>query len=327
MNKPMKTVKELIHHMKDKGIKFSIINDIDAEEHLDSHNNYFKLTSYRKNYTKYTSGSNKGKYENLEFAYLVELARLDAEIRSLLLDISLDIEHFLKVALIKAVEDRMVTCKDEDGYKVLHGYLNADDIDDFDDKIKESVKRKNQYYKKFSQNLKNPYCYGLIEKYNEEMPIWAYVELCSFGDIKDLIEYYSKITGWRLGIDVITLDRVRQIRNACAHGNCIINDLNHNSSNIIISRTPQFLANFLIRAGINQGARHNKMSNPRINQIVHLLYTFDKIVVTNNTRQLRLKEFKNLLYGRLIKHKDYFKQNQLLITTYRFFDKISSILN
>ena len=89
-----------------------------------------------------------------------------------MLNISLDIEHFLKVALIKAVEDRMVDCKDEDGYKVLQGYLNADDI-----------------------------------------------------------------------------------------GN--INDLNHNSSNTIISRTPQFLANFLISAGINQGARHNKMSNAR----------------------------------------------------------------
>ena len=326
MNKPMKTVKELILHMKNKGIKFNIINEVDAEDHLNSHNNYFKLTSYRKNYTKYTSGSNKGKYENLEFAYLVELARLDVEIRSLLLNISLDIEHFLKVALIKAVEDRMVDGKDEDGYKVLQGYLNADDIGNFDDKVKASTKRKNQFNNKFSQNLKNPYCYGLIEKYNDEMPIWTYVELCSFGDIKDLIEYYSKTTGWSLGIDVITLDRVRQIRNACAHGNCIINDLNHNSSNTIISRTPQFLANFLIRAGINQGARHNKMSNHRINQIVHLLYTFDKIVVTDNTRQRRLKEFKDLITGRLLEHQDYFKQNQLLITTYRFFEKIANIL-
>ena len=322
----MKTAKELILHMKNKGIKFSIINDVDAEDHLNSHDNYFKLTSYRKNYTKYTSGSNKGKYENLEFAYLVELARLDVEIRSLLLNISLDIEHFLKVALIKAVEDRMVDCKDEDGYKVLQGYLNADDIGNFDDKVKASTKRKNQYNNKFSQNLKNPYCYGLIEKYNDEMPIWTYVELCSFGDTKDLIEYYSKTAGWSLGIDVITLDRVRQIRNACAHGNCIINDLNHNSSNTIISRTPQFLANFLIRAGINQGARHNKMSNPRINQIVHLLYTFDKIVVTDNTRQRRLKEFKDLITRRLLEHQDYFKQNQLLITTYRFFEKLANIL-
>ena len=97
MKKPMLKVNDLITYMKTKGIKFDICNEQDAERHLIGHNNYFKLTSYRKNYTKYTSGSNKGKYENLEFAYLVELARLDVEIRSLLLNISLDIEHFLKL--------------------------------------------------------------------------------------------------------------------------------------------------------------------------------------------------------------------------------------
>lgn len=319
----MKTANELIQHMKNKGIKFNIINENDAEDHLNTHNNYFKLTSYRKNYVKYTSGSNKGKYENLEFAYLVELARLDAEIRSLLLDISLDIEHFLKVELIRAVENRMVSSKDEDGYKILEGYLNADDIIDFDDRVKASTKRKNQYNSKFSQNLKNPYCYGLIRKNNEKMPIWAYVELCSFGDIKDLIEYYSNTTGWNLGIDTITLDRVRQIRNACAHGNCIINDLNHNSgANTVVSRTPLFLANFLISAGINQGARHNKMSNPRINQIVHLLYVFDKMVVTKNTRSKRIAEIHNMIDNRLQINSCYFASNQLLSTTYHFFKKI-----
>lgn len=325
----MKTANELIQHMKNKGIKFNIINEKDAEDHLNTHNNYFKLTSYRKNYVKYTSGSNKGKYENLEFAYLMELARLDSEIRSLLIDISLDIEHFLKVELIRAVEDRMFNSKDEDGYKILEGYLNAGDITDFEDRVKESTKRKNQCNNKFSQNLKNPYCYGLIRKYNEEMPIWAYVELCSFGDIKDLIEYYSNITGWNLGIDTITLDRVRQIRNACAHGNCIINDLNHNSgaNSTIVSRTPLFLANFLISAGINQGARHNKMSNPRINQIVHLLYVFDKIVVTKNTRSKRIAEIHNMIDNRLQSNSSYFTSNQLLSTTYQFFKKICANIN
>lgn len=245
------------------------------------------------------------------------------------MDISLDIEHFLKVALIKAVEDRMVNIKSEDGYKILEGYLNADDIIDFDDKVKASTKRKNRYNNKFSQNLKNPYCYGLIRKYNEEMPIWAYVELCSFGDIKDLIDYYSNVTGWNLGIDTITLDRVRQIRNACAHGNCIINDLNHNSivNSAVVSRTPSFLARFLISAGINQGARHNKMSNPRINQIVHLLYVFDKIVVTENTRSKRVAELHNMIDNRLQANSSYFVSNQLLATTYQFFKSICANIN
>lgn len=262
MKKQMKTVKELIQHMKNKGIEFNILNEIEAENHLNKHNNYFKLSAYRKNYTKYTSGRNKGKYERLEFAYLVELARLDVEIRSLLLNIALDIEHFLKVALIKAVENEMVNNKVEDGYKIIQGYLNADEVTDVVDRIKTKTIRRNQFNNKFPQNIKNPYCTGLIEKYNDEIPIWAYVELCSFGDIKDLIAYYSYITGWNPDVDIITLDRIRQIRNACAHGNCIINDLTHNNSGLVVSRTPQFLANFLIKAGINQGARGNKCQIP-----------------------------------------------------------------
>lgn len=69
------------------------------------------------------------------------------------------------------------------------------------------------------------------------------------------------------------------------------------------------------------------MSNPRINQIVHLLYTFDKIVVTDNTRKHRIREFKNLIDTRMIEHKDYFSSNQLLVTTYDFFKKIFNAIN
>ena len=99
--KPMLTSEQLICHMKDKGIKFNIISESDAVNHLNSHNNYFKLSSYRKDYDKFTDGSRAGQYIGLEFAYLVELARLDTEIRRIFLQMALDIEHFLQVSLIR----------------------------------------------------------------------------------------------------------------------------------------------------------------------------------------------------------------------------------
>ena len=55
----------------------TITTEEDAKKHLCAHNNYFKLTSYRKNYTKRTSGPTEGQYAQLEFAYLRELARID----------------------------------------------------------------------------------------------------------------------------------------------------------------------------------------------------------------------------------------------------------
>ena len=189
VKKQMKTVDQLITHMKNKGVAFSIISEADAKLHLDMHNNYFKLTSYRKNYTKTTTGPNAGKYENLEFAHLIELARLDTEIRHLLLQMTLDVEHFMKVALIKAVEDRMDTVGDEDGYKIIEGYLLADDIQSISEKSQTMAKRNRQFSQKINQNKHNPYCEGLIDRYSEEMPIWAFVELGSFGDLKELVEY------------------------------------------------------------------------------------------------------------------------------------------
>ena len=43
---------ELIEKMKNKGITFNYMTDIEASNYLKKNNNYFNLTSYRKNYIK-----------------------------------------------------------------------------------------------------------------------------------------------------------------------------------------------------------------------------------------------------------------------------------
>ncbi len=330
VKKPMLSADQIIAHMIDKGIQFSIITEGEAKQHLDNHNNYFKLSSYRKNYTKITTGTNTGKYENLDFAHLIELARMDTEIRHLLLKMALDIEHFMKVALIKAVEDRMNNCSDEDGYEIIKGYLLADDIEPIAEKAEIMSRRNREFSKKIVQNKRNPYCKGLINRYSYEMPIWAFVELGSFGDIKDLIAYYAAKTGWTPPVDLKTLDRVRQLRNACAHGNCIINDLrpvtDTGSEKAGVSNAPRYITAFAKSAGLSKNSRQKKLSNPRINQIVNLFYTYDIVVATNQTRTQRLDELHSLINVRLKEHGDYFSKNQLLKSTYEFFQKLAAIL-
>ena len=326
MRKPMKTSDQLIDHLKNKGVQFGIISEDDAKKHLSQHNNYFKLSSYRKNYTKADKGQHAGQYERLEFAYLIELARLDTEIRHLLLQMSLDIEHFLKVALIKAVEDRMSTVGDEDGYAIINGFLLGDDVEAIAARSDVISKRTRNFTRAVNQNRSNPYCGGLIANYSDEMPIWAFVELSSFGDLRDLIEYYSKKTGWQPPVDLQSLDRVRQIRNACAHGNAIINDLrplsNQKAGKTGKSTTPPFITRFVGNAKISSTSREKKLSNPRINQIVHLLYIYDIVVTSKNTRGKRLGELDSLINTRMLEHKDYFTSNQLLSSTHQFFCKL-----
>lgn len=231
----------------------------------------------------------------------------------------LDIEHFLKVMLIKAVENNSTKGTGEDGYKIVTDFIFDTHQTSLKERTSVSSKRVSSVSRKISQNTQNPYCKGLIDSYSDEMPIWAFVELISFGDLEDLIEYYSNLTDWKAPIDNKSLDRVRQIRNAAAHNNCIINDLRSTNQN---SKTPKFITDFVSKANVSSNSRKKKLSNKRINQIVHLLYIYDKVVKSENTRKIRLDELNKLMNERIVQHREYFSTNSLLTSTYDFFKKI-----
>lgn len=321
--KPMLNVENLITHAQDKGIKFDTMSIEDAKSYLGKNNNYFKLSSYRKNFDKYTDGANKGKYIDLDFAYLIELARIDVEVRHIMLKMCLDIEHFLKVALITEIEANLGGESGEDGYKVVTDFIMDVGTASFKDRSNSIAKRTSAISRKITQNRSNPYCGGLLEKYSDDMPIWAFVELISFGDLKDLIQYYSKSTGWDPPVDLKSLDRVRQIRNAAAHNNCIINDLRTSTEKI---NTPKFITDFVKNAGVGKTARGKRLSNSRVNQIVHLLYVYDCVVTSDNTRTSRLSELNDLLNVRMLKNKQYFASNTMLCAVHRFFVTIAASL-
>ncbi len=116
-SKPKKTTLELVKMLRDeKGVTFNIICEDDAIEYFKNINNYLRTASYRKNYPKHQSGNNRGKYINLDFAYLAELSSLDMHIRRLAFAMCIDIEHAIKTRLITAIENN----PDEDGYNIVN---------------------------------------------------------------------------------------------------------------------------------------------------------------------------------------------------------------
>lgn len=322
MPKPMLPVDDLIAHMQSKGIVFTIMSVDDAKTYLHKNNNYFKLTSYRKNYSKYTTGVNAGKYENLEFVYLVELARIDVQLRQVILGLCLDIEHFLKVELIKAIENDPA----EDGYSIVLDYLFDTNNPKIESRTENAAARSRALYSKLNNNKKNPYCGGLISKYHDEMPVWAYVEIISFGDLLRFVEYVSEKIAWVLPVDIQALDRVRQIRNAAAHNNCIINDLSAvcDTKGKPNCSEPVHITKFVRRSGVSKTAMQKKLSNRRLSQIVHLLYAYDMVVKSSNSRQARLFELKTLFNTRMIQNQNYFLTNNLVSST---FDMLSKVVN
>ena len=85
--KPQLTPKEQIEHLKKKGVKFNYISEDEAIKYLSDNNNYFKLRAYRKSFEKYTEGENEGKYIDLDFAMLKDLAIIDMRFRYTLFDV------------------------------------------------------------------------------------------------------------------------------------------------------------------------------------------------------------------------------------------------
>ena len=123
-NKPILTAAQLVEKMKsEKGIHFKYTSEEKAVDYLTNVNNYLRTAAYRKNYQKYLKGANIGKYINLDFAYLQELSTIDMHFRFMVSKMCLDIEHALKVKMLKDIENDPTT----DGYDIVHAFLSHND--------------------------------------------------------------------------------------------------------------------------------------------------------------------------------------------------------
>jgi abortive infection bacteriophage resistance protein len=159
--KPKLTNEEQIEYMYKKRISFSICKRIDALIYLEQKANYFRLKAYCKDYRKYDTSSEKaGLYVSLDFAYLKELSTLDMYLREIILKMTIDIEHFLKVKMLNDLQKN----GKEDGYQIVNTFF-----DEYSD-IKTKIQRMSD---------ENGYTSVLAKKYLTDMPMWVLVELLS----------------------------------------------------------------------------------------------------------------------------------------------------
>ena len=294
--KPILTSKELIDHMKAKGIKFNIVDETDAQHFLDEHNYFFKLSAYRKNYVKYQSGTNKGKYIDLDFAYLKDLSTIDMHLRHLLLELSLDIEHAIKLTLIKDIESN----PDEDGYNIVSQYIaNHNYIFD--------IKKSN-------------YCKAIVKKHTTgnpppNCPIWSFCEIISFGELTRLYDLYYKLYPNRLPIDPTFIYAIKNIRNAVAHNNCLINNfLTHEK--IVPSKK---VSNMVSKISyIKTDLRKNSLQHYFLHDFAALLHCYSILVKSEKLKEHQYKKIKKLFYIRMIEHRCYYKKNNTLSSTFKF---------
>lgn len=294
------SIDEQITHSKEKGIKFELCSEEKARTYLQKNNNYFKLTAYRKNYRKYAEGEKTGQYIDLDFQYLIDLAVLDMELRYLLVHLALDVEHYAKMELIKRVED-----SDEDGYRIVAEY-----IDSLDEARKES------FLREIGRNKGNVYCGAIVEKYENNYPIWAFVEIISFGRLVSFYRFCAdRFQDKKMQNNYYRLLTCKEIRNASAHNNCILNDLNADSSQ---HTTNEEVSRALMEIpGVTRKIRLKKMSNARIQQIVTLLYTHKEMVTSQNVYKRECQKI-NEWIERMYKNEAYYKDNAVVKTSFNF---------
>lgn len=316
-DKPKQTAQQLIAKMKnEKGIHFKYITEANAENYLENVNNYLRTAAYRKNYQKHKKGINKGKYICLDFAYLQELSTIDMHLRFVISKMCLDIEHDLKVNMLKDIESDCST----DGYDIVKNFLSQ-----------------NSYIiGKLEANSSSPFTSDLIHKYftiqriynptknkNEnkivaydDCPAWVLLEMLTFGDFIKFYEFYYSLRNFpKLSTSVINL--VKSLRNGAAHNNCILVDLAHGTS-----RAPVEISQEISKIStINSNQRQKKLSCRPMLEFTCLLYVY-KLVVSDKVKHYRIRELKDLFFKRMVVKKAFFKNNELIKSNYEFACKV-----
>ncbi len=313
--KPFLSIDDQVTHLKGKGVTFNLVTEEEAKDYLQNNNNLFKLSSYRKNYEKYIDGPNEGKYIHLDFGHLKDLAIIDMKLRYAIVQLALDIEHYAKLELLRNAENHS-----EDGYEICEDFIKS--LDD------------NQYAilkTELSRCSSSEYCKALTLNYSlklpdeksdpiDNLPIWVFLEVIPFGRLVSFFGFCAdRYSDKRLKNMFYMLRACKDIRNACAHSSCILNDLHPSTkkheTSYDISKS---LSNI---KKISKNARQKKMSNIRIQQIVTLLYTHKTIVTSIGVHE-KAVDILSTLSNRINKNEDYYISNSMVSSSFHFINTV-----
>ena len=294
-------LEEQIEYLKDKGVKFSIIDEKEAKDILMNRTYYFKIKSYSKNYEK----DNNGKYIDLEFAYLVELSKLDMYLRRILLDITLDVEHTLKTSLLRDFNSTK-----EDGYKIVCSFLQS-----------KLGKNTENYLKKLATKSDSSTSFILASKYKNQMPIWVLIEIIQLHDLMNFYKFfYAKhtkfYTNTELNFIANAIFSTKCLRNLSAHNNCIIKNIFENDATNIQKQCIQNLAHNRKHIEANGEILEDILKNQQISDFYMMILLMNKIV-----KSLGIKNH--------IKHQisEFFKNKCMTKTRRKYFLKNNKIKN
>lgn len=288
------TVPEIISYCKDTlGITFNLKSEEEAAVFLAKHNYFFRL----KQYADFGEKTKSGKFTNVDFGQMVELSTVDMFLRKLILKMTLDFEHYLKVKIINDSQENPA----DDGYAVVESFLETHN------RVRHLIENLN--------NSSNFYNRQVFDKYKEKTSVWSIVEMLGFSDFIDFYAHYYQF--FHLKCEYTPhFDSVRRLRNAAAHNTCMISNLkpqNWFKSDIEI--------NFeLLGANleVGNGVISSCLKVPVLNDFAVMLSNYVKLISSPKIKEKTLEEMQEFFNGRMILHKDYFENVNEIKNAYHF---------
>ena len=347
--RPLITAAQQVAHLAAQGVRFDITGPEEAVAFLRNKNFFFKVKAFAKCFSRYRdpASAGHGRYVNLDFAYLAELTRLDHHLREVVLSMTLDIEHYIKVHLNrtmmddgadgKEVLDLLFAHERERKEALLRERFDPQESRGAIERVRSIASRlgdagaedqpallldllhiaEDQTMGIDPEHLERSISYlgdsnytrDLARKYGrrEDMYVWNYLELVSFGGIIALYKFYFyDFRGERdrkAGSVKQLLFPVKALRNAAAH--------NGNVLNTIGQRLQKPVGSIARAAREELGIDRQLVALTRRFPIVHdftaLVLCFDRVVDDVNARSEGAARLR-ALRGRFLEHADYFEK-------------------
>lgn len=290
------TIPEIIDYCKnDLGITFNLMDEERASEFLEKHNYFFRLKQYAEIAPEKTKS---GKYVGVDFGQLVELSTIDMFFRKIMLKMTIDFEHYLKVKLVNESQDNSA----DDGYLVVRKFLESKP------KLREQTSPTGTWNLRF-------YNRDIFNDYENNISVWALVEMLPFSDFIDFYSFYYEF--FHMTCEYTKhFDSVRRLRNAAAHNACMLV-----SFKPAAWFKPDFEMSFTLAGenlGVGKGVITNCLKVPVLSDFTIMLANYTKLISSPKIKEKTFEEIKDFFDNRMVYRKAYFEGNVDVKNAYQY---------
>lgn len=304
-NKPKLSIIQQIELLKQKGVCFEIYKEQDAYKFLQNNSYFFRLKEYLHIFKAPISKN----YENIDFAHLVDLSTIDMHIRRFIIRLSLDIEHTLKTKIM-----RDFSSSNDDGYEIVNEFLQNNTY------TREFLEKNISKIKKLCDNNKDLYLPSqyILHKYKWDLAIWNFVEIVQFGSFLEFANcFYQRYKNLEFNSIKNSLFNIKCLRNAAAHNNCLLSNLNDNIKNPQKQVVDEIFRRKIFK---NKGSNYikNNMKNRVVNDFVVAIFVYNAVCKSTKMKANCFNDLWELFTTRILQNARFYHKNKLVVRRYIF---------